>query len=501
MRKEGALPDFRFTKNGSLLTFVQNMVAGSTETMICGTTPNDIYATLTEFQAMTNDPQYKGMLYAFERLGSAFAKKLTTAYQNLQSIHDQVTQITSSINAQVRNRIAGDPVLAASEKDISSDVKLRPIRWDLIKDVSVAGTANRVMTRYNIKDELTPYNTRQIHGWILDSLPFANPAHDVDLEPIRVPKKKANAMFTNVYNALGGRLSKETIQTCVAHVMTISHEKCVKAVLAIRRLAEGDAPEKFNDMLTMVNLYNQILPKMTAETMDVAASTQAEIDKRVDIMRQYIDATAYFCNHYRCTVWKDAIVVPGMQINSDNWREFCDAGKKPIQTNPHLAIVQYKNRVYGDNDIPVSGIDMKNIVDTCETIAKECYEEASSHTLQCNRRKKDIFRDVFCETAHAWIAHSGAYSAEQLASGAQKRYVAAIYDSNQDDAVENMLYTIMLDTSYRDSLEAKLHAGLLEEYKKLSLSAESLNERDAINVDQKVIANLVAKFLVDLILV
>lgn len=501
MRKEGSLPDFTFTKNGSLQTFVQNMVAGSTETMETGTTPNDIYATLTEYQKMAEDPQYKGMLFAFDRLGSAFAQKLTQAYKNLHHVHDEVSQVTSRIHNEVRNRIAADPVLAASESDVYSNVKLRPIRWDLVKDVSVAGTANRVLSRYDLSEEIAGHSTHRLHSWILDSLPFANPKHDVELTPIQVPKKKAVAMIGNVCKALAGKLSKETVQTCVAHVLTISHEKGVKAVLSIRRLADGDSLEKFNDMLTMVNLYNQILPKMSAENMDVAASTQAEIDKRVDIMRQYIDATAYFCNYYRCTVWKDAIVVPGMQINSDNWQEFCGTDKQPIQSNPHLAIVQYKNRVYGDKDIPVSGIDMKNIVDTCETIAKECREEASSQTALCNRRKKEIFRDVFCETANAWIAQSGAYSAEQVASGAQKRYVAAVYDSNQDDAVENMLYTIMLETSYHDSLESKLQAGLLEEYKKLSLSAESLNERDAINVDQKVVANLVAKFLVDLILV
>ena len=499
--KSDVLSRMEVTKNGSLQTFVQNMVAGSTTNMECGTSPNEIFNTLNEFERMTKDPTYTGMLHAYDRIADKFAEKLSKAYENLKTVHETVTRLTADIQNETRNRIAADPVLAATETDIHSNVKLKPVLWDLIRDVSVPGTITKVLNDSNIHEELTKDNTHRIHLWAVNCLPFANKEHEVELNPLHLHKKKACAMIQAVCHRLKNVLSPEITRTCVAHILNMSHDKGVKAVVAIRNFVNGENLDRINDMLNMIRVYNLVIPQMTADVMDVAASTQAEIDKRRDIMQRYIDMTAMMCNHYRCETWKDAILVPGMQVNQDNWREFCETDKKPIQANPHLALLQYKTRVYADSAIPVSGILMENVVKSCDKISKEAYEEASSHIMQCNARKKDIFRDVFCEIVNRWIADSGAYSFERMASGEPKRYVAAVYNSNQDDAVENMLYRIILDVKYRDTLEMKIQNGLRDEYKKLVLSAESIDERDSLNVDQKVIATIVSNFLVDLILV
>ena len=53
----------------------------------------------------------------------------------------------------------------------------------------------------------------------------------------------------------------------------------------------------------------------------------------------------------------------------------------------------------------------------------------------------------------------------------------------------------------KTTITAKLHNRLRDEYKKLALTANSINERDIINADTKVLADTINEFMVDLLLI
>jgi len=497
--RNNELPEITLTDSNSLRTLVQCLVAGQDTSMTIDRTPKAVYEAMEEFRTVTNDQeQYGEILDVFTRISNAFATRISNAYKDLTNIRDIVTQLVSKTTTVARNRIAEDPVLASTEADNVSTTRLKPIRWDMLEDISEPVLINKLCNKLGI-EEIPTGSEKYIQSVLISRLPYQN-NHIPELPPVAVTKSKAKDMISAVARCASKKLNKEAVQMAIAHIMSLDEYKCKKAVGSIARFATGESADSINDMLRMVYLYNNVMPYMTRDILGTAASTQDAIDKRVAVMESLIDVTAYLCSTYRNEIWRDAIVVPGMKINTDNWQEFTSAESQIIKKNPHLAIIQYKNKVYGDNILPLYGIKGEIIAKSCDQIAKEAYAEASNNTLACNRRKKDIFRDAFIQVAGSWLRAQPKYSAEYLYSGRPEHFAASVYDSNRDDAVENMFYTVIMNSCRVNTLTAKLHNRLRDEYKKLALSAESINDRDIINADTKVLADTINEFLVDLIL-
>ena len=498
--RNGSLEDIYFTNSNSLRTLCK-CLSTTGKGLDVPASPQGVFQTITEFSDAVKDQKHnKDVLAMFQMISDAFAKKISKSYNELSKIKDTVNNLVGKITTVAKSRIAEDPVLAASESLTTTNTKLGYVRWDLMKNVSEPVLIHDLCHRLGI-EEISQGNESYIRNVLVSRLPYENEKNTLDLQPIIVDRKKANAMVDAVYAKVKNSLNKDIVKACMSHVLGLDEYKCRKAVNSIKRFATGEGASSINDMLSMVYSYGLILPCMTRDILDVSASTQTLIDTKVDAMKSFIDLTAWLCSRYRNEIWKDAVVVPGMKVNTDNWAAFCNTDKKMIKSNPTLAILQYKNKIYGDDPIPVYGIKGETISSVCDQIAKEAYEEASANTLACNQKKKEIFRDAFIAVSGQWLRHRKSYSAEYLYGNEPERYAASIYDSNRDDAVENMLYTVILNSCYIDTLTSKLHNRLRDEYRKLALSAESLNERDVINADTKVLADTINEFMVDLLLV
>ena len=494
------LPDITLTDSNSLQTIVRCLVAGQNTPTEIERTPKAVHEAMVEFNEATKDEeQYGELLNQFTRLGDAFAARIGGAYKDLTNIKDIVKQLVSQTAVTARNRIAEDPVLASTEADNMSTVRLKPVRWDLLEDVSEPVLVHKLCNKLGI-EEIPTGSEKYIQSVLIARLPYQDQNNKPELPEVVVAKSKAKDMINAVSAKVGKKLSKEAVQMAIAHIMSLDEYKCRKAVGSISRFALGETADEINDMLRMVYVYNTVMPHLNRDTLGVAASTQAAIDKRVAVMESYIDVTAYLCSTYRNEIWKDAIVVPGMKVNTDNWRDFVSKESQAIKTNPHLAILQYKSKVYGDTNLPLYGIKGDVIAKSCDQIAKEAYAEASANTLACNQRKKEIFRDAFIVTAGQWLRKQPKYSLEFMYSQKPEQFAASVYDSNRDDAVENMYYTVIMNSCRVNTLTAKLHNRLRDEYKKLALTANSINERDIINADTKVLADTINEFMVDLLL-
>ena len=500
MVKNNTLPEFEFTDARSLRTVAQNLSVAEDAPIDVPADMAGILSVVNQFDAVIKDPFNKGMLQAFTGISSAFADRIKDAFQNLHDIKEEVTQMTQKVTNRAKSVITADPVLASTEQDLTA-LRLKSIRWDLIDHISIPAALGRLNTKYNISPSSIKNPQYQVED-LLANLPMTTVKNTVELGKITLPKRKVRDIFNAVHAKLNNKLDRKTVSHSIATILSMDSFDIQRSLSSIRGFYAGENVADVNHLLQMVNVYSQILPKMTPEILDVAKSTQAEIDKRVEILRDYIDTAAVVCNYYRCTNWKDAIVTPGMLINTDNWRNFCASEKRPIKVNPHLAIIQYVNRLYKDQALPVNGIKGEYIDAACENIAKECQDEASANAGRVNSRKKEIFRDAFIDVAFDWLKRNGGYTDSYLYGGQPARYVATIYDTNPDDAVENMFYTVMMNSQkYNNTLIAAIQKGLRDEYKKATLSAERLTTRDLTNVDVRVLADTIAEFLVDLVVI
>ena len=149
--------------------------------------------------------------------------------------------------------------------------------------------------------------------------------------------------------------------------------------------------------------------------------------------------------------------------------------------------------------MPIYGISGQSIIDRCESIAQEAYATATANTVRCNQQKRAIYRDAFIATAGKWLRSQKEFSREYSHTNPET-FAASVYDSNRDDAVENMFYTVILNSKYINTLTSKIHGRLRDEYKKAAMAATALTERDLANIDTKVMADVIADFAADLLL-
>ena len=495
--RTGDLVDIELTDSNGL-----NMLANYLVTMSNGSeienTNAGFHDAVQEFAAMVNNPEeYHDIFEKFQKIADAFTVRVASSYKDLKHIKDEVTHLVASSEALAKSRISEDPILASLESDLSTTTKLQPVRWDYLNNVDEMSLEQKLLGKLGL-ESINPGDERYIHTLMIDHLPFGVSGRKEEFAPIKITKSKLNEMF----DALAAKvpsMNKIEVQNILAHVLHLNHTDCNKAIHSIENLMSGESASKINQILRFTATYNTVLPHITAETFDLSRDTMAAVKERADAMQAYIDLTTYLCSYYRNHVWHDAILVPGMLVNTDNWETFSSSDKDAIKKNPTLAIMQFKNRIYEDSDVPLSGIKGQTIVDRCETIAKEAYEIASANTYRCNQKKKDIYRDAFIFTAGKWLRDQKKYSPEFFASGEPESYARSIYDGNRDDAVENMFYTVILNSCYINTLTAQLHKRLRDEYKKAVARATVLTERDIINLDTRVMADVVNEFMVGLL--
>ena len=491
-RKNG-LPEVEFTENDGLRVLSNHLVTVSEGTEVDNTNAG-VRNALIEFASIVRDEDYKDIFDKFKQVADAFSLRFMNSYEELKNIKETVSQLVASSEEMAKSIISENPVLASLESDQSTTTKLKPIQWGYLDNVSELELEQRLLNKIGV-DHIAEGNERYIHGLMIAHLPGGPANRNVDFAPLTLTKGKMLSMIDTLSSRISN-YSKEEVQSIFAHILHLDKIDCNKNINAINNMVTGTSASKINYILRMTNAYNAVMRQISEESLDLSRSTMEGVTQRVNAMHDFIDLTTYLCMYYRNTIWRDAIVVPGMLVNTDNWAEFCQADKQIIKSNPTLAILQYKNKVYEDRDIPVYGINGQTIIDRCDNIAKEAYETASANTLRCNQKKKEIYRDSFIAIAGRWLRQQKNFSLEYHNDNPE-HFAASIYDSNRDDAVENMYYSVIMNSCYVNTLTSMIHKRLRDEYKKAMSTANTLTERDIINLDTKVLADLMTEYLVD----
>ena len=494
----GELRDVDLTESNGLRMLADYLTVVCDEKEVPNTNAG-VYSAIQELASMMNQPEEFHDIFAkFQKISDTFSYRITESYKELTQIKNEVNKLVASSEALAKSRISEDPVLASLESEQSTNTKLKPVRWDLLNNVNEMALEQKLLNRIGV-GTIQEGNERYIHSVMVANLPFGSAKRDQkDFIPLKITRSKMNEMIDNLA-AKVPNMNKIEVQNILAHVLHLNRIDCNKALYSIQNLMSGESANKINQILRFVNSYNTVLPHISAETLNVARSTMDSIKERVDAMEQFIDVTTYLCTFYRNNVWRDAIVVPGLLVNTDNWEEFTSADKQSIKKNPTLTILQYKNKIYEDRDVPLSGIKGQTIIDRCENIAKEAYATATANVMRCNQKKKDIYRSAFITTAGKWLRAQKQYSNEFMMRDEPEAFAESIFDSNRNDAVENMYYTVILNSCYVNTLTSKIHKRLRDEYKKAVAAASTLTDRDIVNIDTKVMADIVNEFLVALL--
>lgn len=425
----------------------------------------------------------------FDDIANMFAKKLHDGITNLKRVKRDVTKLSANIMHQYRLYVAEDPVVSAYSGDQdTSKLHMRAVDWDMLRGISERVVIAHVHDKIGQEDNAAIDNS--IMSMALNTLPGVSDGRTC--EPADLKPEKVSRIVDAVYSSVKNKFTKDTVQNVVRSTIFLTNEHLRHAASSLTAFAEYRHGTDINQILSMVAANEAILPHITDEVTDVSAATRKKINHNIDLIQEITDMAAYIALHYRNTVWRDAILLPGPMVNSDNMEQFQAKGGTVKD------LVQYYNYAYKETGIPSSGVGLDFTIQSLGNVVTEYRTEAARQATICESKKKEFFRSAYINASVEYLqAHRKEFS-KGFHNANLAEYAASVYDSMLPETpLENRLYDLILGSCYINSIERNLYHRLSDAYLKQAASTELLTDEMCSHIDVGVYADMISEYLID----
>lgn len=490
LNSEHAPEKIEFSQSNSLQTSVEGLAnAAAVEYDLI---PNKSVAEhVADYEKMTQNRLLNGdLLKPFDDMANAFARKIHDGVTNLKQIKDDVTWITEDVMKRYHQYVGEDPVLATYTGEHGQAILSMPaVDWSLMSKISERVTIARVHEKIDHEDDV-PITDSMI-SLAISRLPGVN--DERNFEPVGDLKKdKVEKIIDTVFSSVKDRCTKEEVANVVKSALFLTSDHLRQAANSITQFADGRTVNRINDYMDQVRLGDLILPHITDEVTDVSAANRQRINRNIEFIQDVNRMLAYVAIHYRNTIWKDAIMVPGPMVNSDNMEQF------QAQGGSLESLVLYHNYLYKETGVPSNGITVQFALESIGQATEEYKMEAARQAATCEERKKQYMRDAFINSSLEYLNNHKDKFSVGFASNNLVAYVSAVYDSVLLEVpLESRLYDMILNSCYINSMERNLYQRLNAAYIKHISSAESLTDEAYDRIEVGVYADMIAEYLVD----
>ena len=445
---------------------------------------------IQDYEKMSKDRLHYGEHFKhFDDMANMFAKKLHDGITHLKRVKKDVTKLSSEIMRQYRMYVAEDPVVSAYTGDLDpSGLHMQAVDWDMLRGISERVVIAHVHDKIGQEDDAEISNS--IMSMALNTLPGVSDGRTC--EPADLKPDKVSRIVDAVYSSVKNKFSKETVQNVVRSTIFLTKDHLIHAANSLTAFAEYRRGTDINQILSMIAANEAILPHITDEVTDVSAATRKKINHNIDLIHEITTMAAYIAIHYRNTVWRDAILLPGPMVNSDNVEQFQSKG------GTIKDLVQYYNYAYKDTGVPSSGIGLEFTLQSLNTATKEYRVEAARQATICESKKKEFLRSAYIHVGVEYLQEHRNEFSKGFQSSNLVKYVASVYDSMLPETpLENRLYDLILDSCYINSIERNLYRRLSDAYLKQAASTELLTDEMCDHIDVGVYADMISEYLVE----
>ena len=479
-----SLPEVLFTDNADLRGTTTRLAIASEITD--EVSQENIIDVVNEFDNFRSDSDYQYMFSSFENIANAFATKLKDGVDTLHSIKNDVTELKDKHEEASALRIAENPVLAKI-CGIEKELKMDNTQWNYLDEVDERYLVTELHDKIgqDPDKEITP----SLISLVVNAMPCANRTNRVDLKKIEIKSDKFNNCVDKLSNYIPSE-SKETVAGMFTNLLNLDSYSCELAVKSANNFLRGKTANKINDIIHISVAYNKLFDAIKNSDLDIAASTMEEIGQHVDAMRSISNTMLYIASYYRNQIWKDAVLVPGPYVNTDNIDTFESEGGN--LTN----IVHHYNRYYQNVSVPVSGVTGKFILQSAERLDKEFSNEAIKNINVINNEKKNIERGCFIVSSVEYLKNHK-LSPKFPHSLNLDKYAASVYDSMPEAPIESRYYKLILNAMHPNTITSMLYDRLSKEYTSYASKTGKLTKEMCDELDEKVYSDMICDYLVN----
>lgn len=479
------LPEVLFTDNADLRSSTSRLaIASVSDNEVSVENIIDVVNEFDEFDS--NRYEYGTMFSSFEAISNTFAAKLKEGVDTLHGVKDTVSELKDKYEEMVGLRIAEDPTLAKI-CGISKELHMNNISWNFLDEVDERSVVTELHDKigHDPDHEITP----GFIGLVINAMPCANKTTVVDLKRVKIEANAFNSIIEKLMNFIPGE-TKETVAGLFTNLCNLDQGGCELAARSARNFIDGKTANKINDIMHIAVAYNKLFDAMNAVDIDLSASTMEELGKHVDAMHAISSTMLYIAMYYRNNLYKDAVLVPGPFVNTDNFDEFESNG------GTVTTIVHHYNKFYDTINVPIRGVSGTFILKSAERLEAEASSESIKNVAIINNEKKRIERGSFIRTSVEYLKTQKLSS--KFFNGADlDKYAAAVYDSMPNVPVESRFYKLLINAIHPNTITSMLYDRISKEYVDYAAKTGKLSKETCEELDEKVYADMISEYLVN----
>lgn len=478
------IPAVVMTNNSFLRDTVRGLV--SSTLVDADISIENVSEAVKEYEALYNNKlENADQFCSLDTIANAFAAKLHTGVETLRKVKDNVTELVETVNNRVVTRLAEDAFLSAFY-NIDKHPTMKEVEWNKLDNINELGVIIKLHDTINLGLEAPV--TNEIISLLLNRTPYTDDKSE--LTSITIPEEKT----TKIVNALAAQVkgySRDYIAGAFQNILELDTHRCIQATNKLKSFANGKDAAEINKMLSLADSYNQILPLMNKNVLDLAESTMVELNKHIDAIQYITNMTIYLCSHYRNTIWKNSVIVPGTLYNPDVMDEYEKQGGNMTQLCHHT------NEYHPDGKIPTHGISGQYVIDRAKALSPKIEQRIAVDSQKAEQLKKEITRGEFIYAGVEWLDAHKQYYSPSFYSNDLSKFAAAVYDNNINAPMTNMFYDLIIQSCYRETIVPEIYKRLTNAYLKHASSSESISQEVCDQIEAAVYADMVSEYLVE----
>lgn len=436
---------------------------------------------------------------------SAFTTKVKAAWDNISAIRETARELAKNMERIYNSLLESDKFVSSHRGYTTLKTDFPVFTWEGTKAMgsirSVIANVNGIMTNDG-SDPSEEINASLFNLAIFDMTKF-NQIENVTLT------EDARTAAIDLLKQICQNAPAGNVETVIDMVTGIKQENPVVETLSKMNQA-GFAQV---NMIKNIKLFDEcitswypILELITSDQVIPVPAAKDTVKENAKKIVTILELAAYYEYMIRTTSLRDAILIQGGLVNSDQEDAFKAAGG----TSKMLA--EFIRFMYNDNadKIPVTGINVANIVNSAanvsEKVSKDIANVASRLAIATNAAKTSAFRitmrDHISKALRAANGNSDGSNTAMIASkveDAMRNVAAPIeeeirqYNINFIDASMNTIVKVQFPGSFTEHMFKELGAAYLS----ATEEGGNITAADIRQADAAVIAKLVCAYLVD----
>lgn len=455
-----------------------------------------------EFCNTLNSEDYKGTVEVFDRTVAAFADKIKDALASLDGVRTTARTLADKAEKVATDVLNNNEFYCKYVNYSEMSTNFPEFTWSATKlwgaKETLAIAVNALVTAGGVEVS-HDYDIR------LFNIIASNLDRFVKAEPIALDEVERTALVDQL-KAVLPETSEQNI--CAALDRITGEVSATDVCRLIAQYKSNPAVDIFNIIKTIdafVLDNHDVADAIVSQQVRTDESTMPRLIDAATKMQNLCKILAYYEQMQRDTIYREAYLLQGGQVNSDQQQVFVNAGGTPKM------IANYIRKFYNDNygAIPAMGVRAVAIVKTDSSIADEVEAMNKATADKIALIKNNAYVSAFKIIALEYVAQQyNVGNADETVDPAKRSaFVDKIMASVGCSVIEAMrqynicpveaFITLIIGTDYAGTFVEHLQKKLGSAYLALTNLNTTISDDDIRCAEAGVIAELIVSFIVD----